>query len=104
MNITIFEEESSWLSQTQKFNPDRSYTIDITGHGYTAIKYANLVDAFDAGMIPFKGINFYRSFKLPGQGTYSCHRKCDIDFIGTSNHAGLVLVLSRYMEFRSVHR
>ena len=46
-----------------RFNPDRSYTIDISGHGLKAIRYINAADAFDGRMIPFKGL------KLPNGRT-----------------------------------
>jgi 2-polyprenyl-6-methoxyphenol hydroxylase-like FAD-dependent oxidoreductase len=39
-----------------RFNPDRSYAIDITGHGLKALRYIDACDAFDDHMLPFKGI------------------------------------------------
>ncbi len=39
-----------------RFNPDRSYTIDITGHGLRALRYIDVCDMFDQEMIQFKGI------------------------------------------------
>ncbi|MEM8858004.1 MAG: NAD(P)/FAD-dependent oxidoreductase [Chloroflexota bacterium] len=39
-----------------RFNPDRSYTIDITGHGLRALRYIDACDTFDQEMIQFKGI------------------------------------------------
>ncbi|MCA9994215.1 MAG: FAD-dependent monooxygenase [Anaerolineales bacterium] len=39
-----------------RFNPDRSYAIDITGHGLKALRYIDACDVFDNHMLPFKGI------------------------------------------------
>ncbi len=39
-----------------RFNPDRSYSIDVTGHGLKALQYINACDVFDRMLIPFKGI------------------------------------------------
>jgi len=42
---------------SDRYNPDRSYTIDITGHGLKALQYCEATKAFDDNLIPFKGIN-----------------------------------------------
>lgn len=42
-----------------RFNPDRSYTIDITGHGLRALRYIDACAIFDREMIPFKGIKAF---------------------------------------------
>ena len=39
-----------------RFNPDRSYTIDITGHGLRALRHIDAVDKFDERVNRFKGI------------------------------------------------
>lgn len=39
-----------------RFNPDRSYTIDITGHGLRALRYIDATSYFDSRMLQFKGI------------------------------------------------
>lgn len=46
-----------------RFNPDRSYTIDISGHGLKALRYIDAGAEFDDRMIRFKGL------KIPGRGT-----------------------------------
>jgi kynurenine 3-monooxygenase len=38
------------------FNPDRSYTIDITGHGAKAARYVGAAARFDASLIAFLGV------------------------------------------------
>jgi 2-polyprenyl-6-methoxyphenol hydroxylase-like FAD-dependent oxidoreductase len=42
-----------------RFNPDRSYTIDITGHGLRALRSVDATSYFDARMLPFKGIQYH---------------------------------------------
>lgn len=39
-----------------RFDADRSYTIDITGHGLRALRYIDATACFDARMLQFKGI------------------------------------------------
>uniref|UniRef100_A0A0G4F5P6 FAD-binding domain-containing protein n=1 Tax=Chromera velia CCMP2878 TaxID=1169474 RepID=A0A0G4F5P6_9ALVE len=39
-----------------RYNPDRSYTIDITGHGVRALEYLGVSSRFDKELIKFKGI------------------------------------------------
>src|SRR6476661_4259118 len=46
-----------------RFNPNRSYTIDISGHGLKALRYIDAVAEFDRRMFRFKGL------KIPGRGT-----------------------------------
>src|SRR4249919_1086173 len=46
-----------------RFNPDRSYTIDISGHGLKAIRHIDASGSFDERMIAFKGL------KIPGGRT-----------------------------------
>jgi len=38
VDITIFEREEDHMT-SDRYNPDRSYTIDITGHGLKALQY-----------------------------------------------------------------
>lgn len=40
----------------QKFNPSRSYAIDITGHGLKAIRHIDAVEEFDRALITFDGL------------------------------------------------
>lgn len=41
-----------------RFNPDRSYTIDITGHGLNALRSIDATGYFDARLLPFRGIQY----------------------------------------------
>jgi 2-polyprenyl-6-methoxyphenol hydroxylase-like FAD-dependent oxidoreductase len=42
---------------------DRSYTIDITGHGLRAVRYLDAVERFDQQLIRFKGIQAHRPIR-----------------------------------------
>jgi kynurenine 3-monooxygenase len=44
--------------EAPRFNPDRSYTIDITGHGLRALRHIDATSYFDARMLAFKGIHY----------------------------------------------
>ncbi|MEO1286426.1 MAG: NAD(P)/FAD-dependent oxidoreductase [Chloroflexota bacterium] len=44
-----------------RFDPNRSYTIDITGHGLKALRYIDADAEFEQKLIPFKGIRLYGS-------------------------------------------
>ena len=55
VQVTIFEKAPDHRN-TPSFNPLRSYTIDITGHGARAVEYLNMKSRFDKDLIPFKGI------------------------------------------------
>lgn len=46
-----------------RFNPDRSYTIDISGHGLKALRHIDACSYFDDRMIRFKGL------RIPGGAT-----------------------------------
>lgn len=46
-----------------RLNPDRSYTIDISGHGLKALRHIEAVAEFDRRIFRFKGL------KIPGRGT-----------------------------------
>ena len=46
-----------------RFNPDRSYTIDISGHGLRALRHIDACSYFDDRLIQFKGL------KIPGGAT-----------------------------------
>jgi kynurenine 3-monooxygenase len=39
-----------------RFNPDRSYTIDITGHGLRALRHIDATGYFDDRLLPFRGL------------------------------------------------
>ena len=51
----VFESAPNQLD-APTYNPNRSYAIDITGHGLKAIRYIDAVERFDASMTRFKGI------------------------------------------------
>jgi len=42
-----------------RFDPNRSYTIDITGHGLKALRYIDACGEFENQMSPFNGIRLY---------------------------------------------
>lgn len=48
-----------------RFNPDRSYTIDISGHGLKALRHIDACAEFDRRMIPFKGLVTPQGETLP---------------------------------------
>jgi kynurenine 3-monooxygenase len=53
-----------------RFNPDRSYTIDISGHGLRALRHIDACSYFDDRLIRFKGLNILdqrtEEWTLPG--------------------------------------
>lgn len=53
---TIVFEQSQHPEVAPRYNADRSYAIDITGHGLKALRYIDACDTFDEFLIPFKGI------------------------------------------------
>jgi 2-polyprenyl-6-methoxyphenol hydroxylase-like FAD-dependent oxidoreductase len=53
---TQLYERDAHPNVAPRFNPDRSYTIDITGHGIRALRYIDATATFDDTLIPFKGI------------------------------------------------
>ncbi|HNH08024.1 MAG TPA: NAD(P)/FAD-dependent oxidoreductase [Leptospiraceae bacterium] len=55
LHITLFEKGPDHRD-APSYNPLRSYTIDITGHGARAVKYLNLNERFSRDLIRFKGI------------------------------------------------
>lgn len=59
IRTTVFERDKH-PEEALRFNPDRSYTIDISGHGLKALRHIDACAYFDERMIPFKGL------KLPG--------------------------------------
>ena len=62
IRTSVFERDPH-PEQAPRFNPDRSYTIDISGHGLKAIRHIDAERSFDERMIPFKGL------KMPGGRT-----------------------------------
>ena len=55
LHVDVFERAADHRSSAT-FNPDRSYTIDITGHGLKAARYVGLTRTLDHSLIPFLGI------------------------------------------------
>jgi kynurenine 3-monooxygenase len=66
---SVFEREAH-PEEAPRFNPDRSYTIDISGHGLRALRHVDACESFDARMFPFKGLKFpdgrVEPWNLPG--------------------------------------
>lgn len=65
-NVTVFERGDDHRA-APTYNADRSYTIDITGHGLNAIDYVGARARFDSTLIPFKGV------QLPFAGRVVAH-------------------------------
>ena len=66
---TTFFERDADPEVAPRFNPDRSYPIDITGHGLKALRHIDACAYFDAEMFQFKGIKLGREageWNLPG--------------------------------------
>ena len=53
--IQLFERDQDH-GEVATYNPNRSYTIDITGHGFNAARAIGITERFDADLIAFKGI------------------------------------------------
>jgi kynurenine 3-monooxygenase len=54
---TVFERDAH-PELAPRFNPDRSYTIDITGHGLRALRHIDATGHFDDRLLPFRGIQY----------------------------------------------
>jgi kynurenine 3-monooxygenase len=53
--VEVFERDQH-PHDAPRFNPERSYSIDITGHGLRALRHVDATSYFDARMFQFKGI------------------------------------------------
>src|SRR5262245_33067886 len=66
---TVFERDVH-PAVAPRFNPDRSYTIDISGHGLNALRHVDACAYFDERMIRFKGLKIpdgrTEEWRLPG--------------------------------------
>jgi 2-polyprenyl-6-methoxyphenol hydroxylase-like FAD-dependent oxidoreductase len=62
VRTTVFERDAH-PEVAPRFNPDRSYTIDISGHGLRALRHIDACSYFDDRLIQFKGL------KIPGGRT-----------------------------------
>jgi hypothetical protein len=58
VRTTVFERDVH-PDEAPRFNPDRSYTIDITGHGLRALRYIDATSYFDDRMLAFNGIQYH---------------------------------------------
>ena len=69
IRTTVFERDAH-PEVAPRFNPDRSYTIDISGHGYRALRHIEGCPYFDEKLIRFKGIQMMdqgtAEWTLPG--------------------------------------
>src|SRR5206468_3696671 len=69
IRTTVFERDPH-PEQAPRFNPDRSYTIDISGHGLRALRHIDACSYFDDKLIPFKGLKIVggltEEWTLPG--------------------------------------
>ncbi|HWL87599.1 MAG TPA: NAD(P)/FAD-dependent oxidoreductase [Polyangiaceae bacterium] len=68
ISVTLAEHEPDPF--TAPTTTDRSYTIDITGHGLKAIQYLDAVEAFNENLIRFRGVEIQRPIKhrIPWEG------------------------------------
>ena len=57
IDITIAERGDNHL-EAATYNPNRSYTIDITGHGKKAADHVGATKRFDKELIRFRGIKY----------------------------------------------
>jgi len=57
IDITIVERGDNHL-EAATYNPNRSYTIDITGHGKKAADHVGATKRFDQELIRFRGIKY----------------------------------------------
>jgi 2-polyprenyl-6-methoxyphenol hydroxylase-like FAD-dependent oxidoreductase len=56
-SVRVFEINDDH-SAVATYNPCRSYSIDITGHGYRAADYVNVTSRFNKELIPFLGLRY----------------------------------------------
>lgn len=62
IRTTVFERDAH-PEVAPRFNPERSYTVDISGHGFRALRHIDACSYFDDRLIQFKGL------KVPDGGT-----------------------------------
>jgi 2-polyprenyl-6-methoxyphenol hydroxylase-like FAD-dependent oxidoreductase len=69
VRTSVFERDAH-PAAAPRFNPDRSYTIDISGHGLKALRHIDACAYFDDRMIRFKGLKIpdgrTEEWTLPG--------------------------------------
>ena len=54
-SVKVFEQGADHKAAAS-YDPNRSYTIDITGHGASAVKALGAVEIFDEKLIKFTGL------------------------------------------------
>lgn len=59
---SVIYERDVHPDKAPRFHPDRSYTIDTSGHGLRALRYVDATSHFDARMNRFKGIKVLGRF------------------------------------------
>jgi 2-polyprenyl-6-methoxyphenol hydroxylase-like FAD-dependent oxidoreductase len=57
LEIKIFERGNNHLASAT-YNPNRSYTIDITGHGKKAAEHVGVTERFNRDLIRFRGLQY----------------------------------------------
>jgi 2-polyprenyl-6-methoxyphenol hydroxylase-like FAD-dependent oxidoreductase len=57
IEIKIFERGDNHLAAAT-YNPNRSYTIDITGHGKKAAEHVGVTERFNRDLIRFRGLQY----------------------------------------------
>ena len=94
IRTTVFERDAH-PEVAPRFNPDRSYTIDISGHGLRALRHIDACSYFDDRMIRFKGLQLPNGAKdewtcRVGQvhGATSCGRSWRSPRISTRSGCG----------------
>jgi len=69
IRTTVFERDAH-PQVAPRFDPDRSYTIDISGHGLRALRHIDACSHFDDRLIQFKGLKILdqrtEEWTLPG--------------------------------------
>jgi len=95
VRTTVFERDAH-PEVAPRFNPDRSYTIDISGHGLKALRHIDACAYFDDRMIQFKGL------KIPGGGTEEWTLPGWTGSRGDILRALMALVDEKYREWISV--
>ncbi len=62
LDITVVERDPTPFDCPT--TTDRSYTIDITGHGLRAIRYLGAIETFDRQLLAFKGVRARRPIRM----------------------------------------
>ncbi len=92
VRTTVFERDMH-PELAPRFNPDRSYTVDISGHGRRALRHIDACAYFDARLLPFKGI------KVQGQATEELHEPGWTGSRGDIVRALMAAITEKYQEW-----